>query len=117
MGYLLMTLGLSTPLIFMFKIEWLFDKKGYFIILSCDFLFFLFSLLMLNDGGANIFRALQIPLFSTLVFGILYLGYKKIYKRDPKNTFWTFSKQRTEDVFFTLLFWILGAGLPMLILL
>jgi hypothetical protein len=59
--------------------------------------------------------ALKMPLISSLVFFILSYGFQIKYKRTPQNSFWFFIKVPIQDTIFTLLFWLLGVGLPFLI--
>ena len=59
--------------------------------------------------------ALKMPVLSVLIFYVLYKYFIILYKRNPENTFWVFNKKPTEDILFSLLFWIIGIGLPVFI--
>lgn len=100
--------------IFMFKIEWLFDEKTFLGIFAVNLVVFAISIMLLHNGFGNprFVAALKMPFFSSIVFFILYRLFKYIYKRNPENTFWMFSKKPIEDVLFSILFWFLGVGLP-----
>jgi hypothetical protein len=119
MDIIFVLIGLSVPILFMFKEEWLYNKK----ILSTIFLLsmFLFIAVMFYEDKNIVkyktFAALKMPLLSTIIFFCLHQFYVKKYKRNPENTFWSFSKKSIEDILFTILFWIFGIGLPALLFL
>jgi len=119
MNILLMTLGLSTSLLFMYKIEWLFQFKSFVIYMSYTLV--LFSIPFLADGKwprhELILVVLQIPFISGLIFKGLHLAFKAVFGRNPENTFWSFSSKPVEDVIFSALFWILGVGIPVFLVL
>ncbi len=118
MDFIFVLIGLSTVWLFMFKIEWLFNPKSFVINIVYDIFLFGISFLLLQYqiGNPKLVLALKMPLLASLVFYILYKGFKKIYKRNPENTFWTFTGKPTQDVIFTLLFWFLGGGLPFILM-
>lgn len=102
----------------MFKIELLFDKGLYFlfILIYCLSLFSLsYFLLYLGYGNPKFVIVLKVPLISFIIFQILFFMFKKIFKRNPENTFWVFVKKPIQDVLFSMFFWILGVGLPLII--
>jgi hypothetical protein len=119
MNILLMTLGLSTAWLFMYKIEWLFHFKSFMIYMSYTVALFLVALLA--DGywpqHEVIVVALKITLYSGLLFKVLHLAFKAMFHRNPENTFWTVSSQPVENIVFSVLFWILGVGGPVLLVL
>lgn len=106
-------IGLNTVIIFMFKTDWLFNNR-ILLTLACINAI-LFVIPFFYDGKFKTIGALQIPLFSLLLFYILYQIFFKIYKRNPENTFWTLTKKPIEDVLFSILFWIIGIALPVII--
>jgi len=118
MDFIFIALGLSTMWLFMFRIEWLFNNKYFLINIFYNIILFCGSLLMIKYqiGNPKMVVALKMPLISSLVFFLLYIIFQKIYKRNPENTFWTFTKKPVQDVIFTLLFWFLGVGLPVYII-
>jgi hypothetical protein len=77
-------------------------------------LLFCLSIYLIDIGYGNpkMVRAIRMPLVSFAVFKGLYFFFKKLYRRKPENTFWVFHKMPIEDIIFTLLFWLLGVGLP-----
>ena len=110
--------GNSTLILFHYKIDWLFDKKKFLIILLYNCLLFALSYLLiyLNVGNPNTVVALRISLLSSLVFYVLCNVFRSIYNRNPENTFYSFSKKPIEDIVFSGLFWVFGVGVPILII-
>jgi hypothetical protein len=110
-------LGLSTMWLFMFKIEWLFNRKYFLVNIAYNVVLFCISLLIINSqlGNPKMVVALKMPLVSSIIFFVLYCLFRVIYKRNPENTFWTFTKKPIQDIMFTLMFWFLGVGLPIFI--
>jgi hypothetical protein len=107
--------GLSIMLLFMFKIEWLFANGVIFWrILTYCFLSFGLSLYLLSIEYYKIMfiNNLKIPLISFLIFRVFFFLFKKKYKRNPENTFGEFQKKPIQDIIFTILYWLLGVGLP-----
>lgn len=118
MDFAFILLGLSIMWLFMFKIEWLYDNGiSFWSIFIYSILLFGLSLVLLNGGYGDpkMVKALKIPLMSFAVFRGLYFIFRRKYKRSPENTFWIFQKKPIQDIIFTLLFWILGVGLPFFI--
>ena len=113
-----MLFGLSTVFVFMFKIEWLHNNKTFlYFAVYCCFLFLLSYFIESASLHINEVAALRMPLVSALIFFLLASIFKKAYNREPKNTFYSFTKQHWTDVVFSILFWILGVGIPMFLLL
>jgi len=118
MDLIFVLIGLSTVWIFMFKIEWLFLTETFAVNIIYNILLFGISFLLVQNqlGNPKFLLLLRMPLFSSFVFFILYKGFKKIYQRNPENTFWTFTGKPIQDVIFTLLFWFFGGGLPFILI-
>lgn len=116
MDYFFLTIGLTTAILFMFKIEWLLDLKPFLINLGYDLILFLLSLIMSSNNAPKTVSALKMPLISSLIFFILSRAFRYTYMRNPENTFWLFRNKPIQDVVFTLLFWFLGIGLPFFIM-
>jgi len=118
MDFIFIILGLSTIWLFMFKIKWLFNRKYFIINIIYNIVLFSISLLLINYHLVNpkMVVALKMPLISSIVFFILYISFKNIYKRNPENTFWVSTRKPIQDVIFTLMFWFFGLGLPILII-
>lgn len=115
MDIVFILIGLSIMWLFMFKMEWLFDNGiSFWSILIYSILLFCLSFVLLSGGYGDprIVKALKMPLMSFVVFRGLVFVFRRKYKRYPENTFWIFQKKPTQDIAFTVLFWLLGVGLP-----
>src|ERR1700747_3568575 len=99
MDFVFVLIGLSTMFIFMYKIEWLFAPKFFIINIVYDVVLFLISMYLLsnNVGNLKMVTALKMPLLSSIIFFILYLVFKKLFRRNPENTFWVFTKKPIQD--------------------
>ena len=114
MDFVFVLIGLSTMFLFMYKIEWLFIPKFFVINIVYDLILFLIYMYLLSNNidHLKMVAALKMPLFSSIIFFILYVVFKKIFRRNPENTFWMFTKKPVQDIIFTILFWFLGVGCP-----
>jgi len=115
MDFILILIGLSIAWLFMYKIEWLFGFGFSFwaVLIYCILIFGLsFLLLELNYSNPKMVVALRMPIISFTIFKIFHLIFKKFYSRNPENTAWVFKKKPIQDVLFSILFWLLGVGLP-----
>lgn len=120
MDFVLIFIGLSIAALFLFKIEWLFGFGiSFWIILTYSVLLFglSFLLLELNYANPKMVVALKMPIISFAIFKMLHIIFKFIYKRNPENTMWALEKKPIQDVLFSILFWLLGVGLPFLLVL
>lgn len=109
-------ISMSIALVFMFKIEWLYNKKTAIALLFYTIVLVVLSFLLKMfaiDQPKNI-ALLTIPLISLLFFCLAAFVFKKIYKRNPENTFWESAPKPVEDVIFTIIFWVFGVGIPYL---
>jgi len=115
MDFVLILIGLSIMWLFMYKIEWLFDfGVSFLVILIYSIILFALSFLLLeiNYGNPNIVVSLRMPIISLAIFKMFHIIFKFIYKRNPENTAWVFKKKPIQDILFSILFWLLGVGLP-----
>ena len=113
---LFVTISMSIALVFMFRIEWLYGRKTIIPLLSYTILLVVISIVLkifAKEKPQNL-ELVTIPLFSLLFFYLISFIFKKIYKRNPENTFWEFTRKPVEDVIFTIVFWIFGVGSPYL---
>jgi hypothetical protein len=117
MGLIFILIGLNVQILFMFKEDWLYGKKSMFLICSLNMCLFVVGLILQNNETIypKTLAALKMPFFSALIFYVLHQSFKKMYKRNPENTFLVFSKKPMVDVIFSILFWIIGTGLPVFI--
>lgn len=64
--------------------------------------------------------ALKMPLISFAIFKILHFSFKYLYERNPENTSWTYNKAPNkapvQDVMFSILFWLLGVGMVVILI-
>lgn len=115
MEFLLILVSLSTIWLFMFKIDWLLIKRPFLIYACVSFALFVISYFQLIE--IPLLEVLKMPFISALIFKGMHLIFLFILKRNPENTFWEFSKKPLPDILFTLFFWLLGAGLPFILVL
>lgn len=118
MDLIFVSFGLSIAFILMFKIEWLFHLKSFLLLFLYTILLFGISYLLLehNIGKPRIVSALKMPIVSITIFKLITMLFKIIYKRNPENTAWTYTKKPIEDVLFSIIFWFLGVGLPIFLI-
>ena len=100
--------------LFMYKIEWLFGfGTSFLVVLIYSIMLFGLSFLLLeNYGNPKMVVFLRMPIISFAIFKMFHIIFKLIYKRNPENTAWVFKKKPIQDVLFSILFWLLGVGLP-----
>jgi hypothetical protein len=98
----------------MFRIKWLLNSQSFLLVMAYNVVLFAISFFLLKYqiGSQKLVLALKIPLLSSTIFYVLYRLFKLLYKRNPENTFWEFTGRPIQDVVFTILFWVLGVGLP-----
>ncbi len=100
---ILIFFGLSIFFIFLFKRELLVHKKftTYFII-YCLILCIL-GLFLYYDSvkGGDI---LILPIFQFIIYRIFYKIFVSIYKREPKDTFWSMDLSLMKDGIFNFLY-------------
>nr|WP_320117913.1 hypothetical protein [uncultured Marinifilum sp.] len=115
MDFIFVLLGLSIAWLFMYKIKWLFGfGVSFWVIFVYSILLFSLSFLLIkvSCGNLKVIVLLRMPIVSFIIFKVLNVLFKKIYKRNPENTAWVFEKKSIQDVIFSMLFWLLGVGLP-----
>lgn len=120
MDFLFVVVGLSIALLFMYRIEVLLDKgKQFLLVLLYALALFGASYIFLNFGigKQNMVLLLRMPLISLGSFKLFQFVFEAILMRSPENTFWVFTSKSIYDVLFTMLFWIVGVGLPVILVL
>ena len=117
MAFVFAMIGLFVQFIFLFKREWLFDRKTFNLILIVSAALFVLSYtLMLNNiGKPNLVRILTVPLMATMVFYAVKYIFFKIYKRNPEDTFWSMDISQMRDGIFNFIFWVLSTLLPIVV--
>lgn len=118
MDFALVLIGINIHLIFLFKREWLFDKKIFRGILLANVVLFILSyMLQLSDiGNPKFTLVLKVPLLSQLIFWTMRGLYFKIFNANPQDSFWTMDIKLMKDGIFNFLFWVIGLMLPMILI-
>lgn len=112
--------GLSIGFLFMYKIEELIDNGTRFLlILFYTLILFGLSFLFLKFeiGKQNMVLLLRMPILSLGIFKLFQFIFEALLKRSPENTFWEFTSKPVSDILFTMIFWVFGVGLPVLLVL
>ncbi len=112
MLYLFIILGMNVFIIFMFQRPWLFNKKYFEYILAINTLLFVLGFVIHLKYAA----ALKIPLLHQLSFLLLTAIFRKIYHRNPKDTYHSMDWKLLPDGIFNLIFVILLAVFVILFL-
>jgi hypothetical protein len=114
MNIVITILSLFMHLVFLYKREWLFDKKLFLYLTLISIVLFVvsFVLLKLDLGDPKFTPALKMPLFALGVFFILNKIFVVINQRNPQDTFWSMDLSLMRDGIFNFLFWFLGTMIP-----
>lgn len=114
MDFAYIALGLNTLAVFLYKREWLLKKKPYTILLAINILLLILGYIFQYNliGNPNMVVALKIPLLSQLIFISLVTIFRKVYNRDPVDTFWTMDISLMKDGIFNFTFWVTAILLP-----
>lgn len=114
MGFIYIILGINTLIIFLYKREWLFNKKPFVLLLVCNLLLFAIGYLapVFSLNNSKMIVALKMPFISQMLFVCLTTVFKKVYKRNPEDTFWSMDIKQMKDGVFNFLFWIIAVVLP-----
>jgi len=114
MDFIYIALGINTLVIFMYKREWLLKKQPFTILLICNLVLFILGYVMQyhSFGNPKLTVALKMPILSQLIFIGLVTIFRKIYNRDPVDTFWTMDISLMKDGIFNLFFWVIAIILP-----
>jgi hypothetical protein len=114
MDFAYIALGLNTLAVFLYKREWLLKKKPFTILLAVNILLLILGYIFQYNliGNPNMVVALKMPLLSQLIFISLVTIFRKVYNRDPVNTFWTMDISLMKDGIFNFTFWVTAILLP-----
>lgn len=111
------TLGFSIQIIFMFKREWLFERRTFSVIYLISSILFI-SFYILNYSGITAdyktTKLLTVPLLASSIFYVIKLVFFMIHGRNLQDTFWSMDSSLMSDGFFNAIFWLLGGVLSML---
>lgn len=114
MGFLFILIGMNPLIVFLYHREWLLDKTIFKILLLVNLILFIVGYALQNNSINNfkLVVALKMPILSQLLFVILVFVFRKIFNRDPVDTFWTMDVKLMKDGIFNFIFWVLGGLLP-----
>lgn len=117
MDFLFIIFGLSTLIVFLYKREWLINKKSCMIIFLINSILFLSSYFLeyIIKINSKTVVALKMGLLSQLIFLLLITLYRKLYNSTPMDTFWSMDIKLLKDGIFNFLFWVLGGVIPAII--
>lgn len=119
-------LGLNPFFIFLNYRKWLLDKKSFNIIFIINFFLFILGFILSNYGqlkeNFSMINALEAALMSQLIFLGVVTIFRKVCKRDPRDTFWatSFTKDGTSlvpDTVFNIIFFLFGFFVPIIVVL
>jgi hypothetical protein len=117
MDIVFIVIGINVNFIFLFKRDCLLQSQSFNSLLILNFFLFVLTYIpqyFLIDLPAT-FLALKIPFLSQLVFKVLLIFFRMLYKRDPLDSFWTNDLDLMKDGIFNLLFWVIGNIVPIII--
>jgi hypothetical protein len=107
MNILCVVIGLNIYVIFLFKRELLLQIKPFSVLLAFNILLFITAHLLEyhHIGNPNFIAALKIPAPQQLLFFGMLNIYRKIYHKDPQDTFWSMDWKLMKDGIFNFIFW------------
>ena len=118
MIWVMVIIGLSVQLIFLFKRELLFDVRKFKVILLTSLALFVLSYL-LPSGNPMGYEFLRVPFLALLIFFVMSKAYKAMFGSNPKDSFSIMSlsldMSLMKDGIFNFLFWVLGTMIPVLL--
>lgn len=100
--WIFIALGTTTTLVFLFYREWLLKKRTSLVLLVWNLLLFALGYILpyLDVGNPKIVIMLKVSLLCHLIFAVMLKLFRKIYRRDPVDTFWTMDPSLMRDGFF-----------------
>lgn len=112
MDVILVIIGLSVFFVFLFKREVLEKtKSAIYIATLCAILFF--AGIILFYFNIKIASTLMIPLVQFVLYRLFYFTFVKIYKRKPKDTWWSMDLSLMADGIFNFICVLLALGFPL----
>jgi hypothetical protein len=114
MRFIFVFLGTTTLLLFLYKREWLLDKKKGLLLFVWNCILFLSSFILsyYEIGDAKFYVALKMSLLTQLMFLIMAFIFKKVFGRAPQDTFWGSDPSLMADSAFNFTFWVLAVVIP-----
>jgi hypothetical protein len=109
MNLLFTTLGLNVLLIFFLKRDWLLNNKSFLILIALNLVLFILGFILQHEaiGDPKFVVLLKIPLIYQLLFFAMATIFRKIYHRDPVDTFWSMDRHLMRDGIFNFVFVVL----------
>lgn len=116
-NFVFILLGTNTLIIFLYKREWLLEKIPFLILLTANTTLLAMGYLLETKliGNPKLVIALKMPLLSQLIFICMVFIFRKIYNRNPVDTFWTMDQALMKDGIFNFVFWAMAIILPAII--
>ena len=114
MKFVFVFLGMTSLIVFLYKREWLLNKKKAFLLLGWNSLLFISSFLFsyLELGDPKYVVAMKMSLIAQLMFLLMAFLFKKLIGRTPKDTFWGSDASLMADGIFNFIFWVAAIVLP-----
>jgi hypothetical protein len=114
MDFIFILLGINTLLVFLYQREWLLQKRPFTILLAFNLILFVLGYVLQHFpiGNPKLIVALKMPVLSQLLFMGLITVFRKIYNRDPVDTFWSSDISLMKDGIFNFVFWVVAVVLP-----
>lgn len=117
MTFIFIILGFTTMFVFLFKREILFKKETFYSLFLFNTVLFVSAFLFtyfFNEISENVVL-LKIPILSQIIFLLMIQIFRKFYKKNPEDTFWSMNSALIKDGVFNFIFWITGILLPLLL--
>lgn len=97
---------MTTLIVFMYKRDWLWSRKPFTILLAVNFQLLILGYLLqyYSVGNPKMVVALKMPVLSQLLFIALVTIFRKVYNREPVDTFWTMDVSLMKDGIFLIFY-------------
>lgn len=117
MDFIFIYIGLLVNAILLFKRNWLLQRHlfNYLFLINTILFISAYILQYFFAGISDSVLFLKIPVLSQMIFKAHLIIFRSLYKRDPKDTFWSNDLSLMKDGLFNFLFWVLGNFIPILI--
>jgi|SRR5690554_23594 len=113
MDFILVLIGLAIFFIFLFKREILVQKKSALYVAAVCIILVLTGVILLHFD-IKIGKILIIPFVQYVLYRFLYFIFIKIYKREPKDTWWTMDLSLMTDGIFNFICVLFAFGFPLI---
>ena len=114
---LLVPLGISIQIIFLFKREFLVDREKKKWIWGATSILFIVGYFLTRYWGDTIktLSLLMVPLMAYAIFWLLLLMYRGVFHADPVDTFHSNDFRFMRSGIFNFMYWLLGSAIPVVI--